>query len=142
MKRVLVGLSGGVDSAVAAYLLQKEGYEVCGVTLRTWDAGDGSESRCCEIDDARRIAQKLGIRYYTLNCVEEFSKKVVDPFVNSYLSGRTPNPCIECNRFLKWEKMLYAAKVMADVAVKLIESPEKIAEAKEEASARIKNRKK
>ena len=112
MKRVLVGLSGGVDSAVAAYLLQKEGYEVCGVTLRTWDAGDGSESRCCEIDDARRIAQKLGIRYYTLNCVEDFSKKVVDPFVNSYLSGRTPNPCIECNRFLKWEKMLYAAKVM------------------------------
>ena len=112
MKRVLVGMSGGVDSAAAAYLLQKEGYEVCGVTLRTWDAGDGSESRCCEIDDAQRVAHRLGIRHYALNCVADFSGKVVDPFVRSYLEGQTPNPCIECNRYVKWEKMLYAAKVM------------------------------
>lgn len=112
MKKVLVGMSGGVDSAVAAYLLQKEGYEVCGVTLRTWDAGDGSESRCCEIDDARKVAWKLGIQYYALNSTAEFSRDVVDPFVQSYLRGQTPNPCIECNRCLKWDRMLYAAKVM------------------------------
>lgn len=105
-------MSGGVDSAVAAYLLQKEGYEVCGVTLRTWEADGEEESRCCEIDDAKRVSNKLGIKHYALNCVEDFSKKVVDPFVQSYLDGQTPNPCIECNHFVKWEKMLYAAKVM------------------------------
>ncbi|MDO5134007.1 MAG: tRNA 2-thiouridine(34) synthase MnmA [Eubacteriales bacterium] len=107
-KRVLVGMSGGVDSAVAAYLLQKEGHDVCGVTLRTLD----TEGRCCEIDDARRAAWKLGIRFYALNCIDDFSAKVVDPFVCAYLRGLTPNPCIECNRFVKWEKMLYAARVM------------------------------
>ena len=108
MKKVLVGMSGGVDSAVAAYLLQKQGYEVCGVTLRTSDA----ENRCCEIDDARRVAWKLGIPYYALNCIDDFTKEVVTPFVRCYLEGLTPNPCIECNRRVKWEKMLYAAKVM------------------------------
>ena len=112
MKKVLVGMSGGVDSAVAAYLLQTEGYEVCGVTLRTWDAGDGTESRCCEIDDARRVSNALGISFYPLNCVGDFSRSVVEPFIQSYLDGKTPNPCIECNRYLKWDKMLYAAKVM------------------------------
>ena len=111
-KKVLVGMSGGVDSAVAALLLQREGYEVSGVTLRTWDAGDGTESRCCEIDDARAVAWKLGIRYYTLNCIDDFCREVVDPFVDEYLHGLTPNPCVLCNRALKWEKMLYAAKVM------------------------------
>lgn len=112
MKRVLVGMSGGVDSAVTAYLLQKEGYEVCGVTLRTWAPDGEEEGKCCEIDDARRVSNALGIRFYPLNCVGEFAQKVVDPFVNSYLEGETPNPCIECNRYLKWDKMLYAAKVM------------------------------
>ena len=112
MKRVLVGMSGGVDSAVTAYLLQKEGYEVCGVTLRTWAPDDGSEGKCCEIDDARRVSNALGIRFYPLNCISEFSQKVVEPFVNSYLRGETPNPCIECNRYLKWDKLLYAARVM------------------------------
>ena len=111
-KKVLVGMSGGVDSAVAAYLLQKEGYEVCGVTLRTWEGEDGAESRCCEIDDARRVAWKLGIQYYTLNCTREFARDVVDPFAASYLRGQTPNPCVICNRSIKWDKMLYAAKVM------------------------------
>ena len=71
MKKVLVGMSGGVDSAVAAYLLQKEGYEVCGVTLRTWQADSGEDSRCCEIDDAQRVAHKLGIRHYALNCLRD-----------------------------------------------------------------------
>ena len=112
MKKVLVGMSGGVDSAVAAYLLQKEGYEVCGVTLRTWEGEDGAESRCCEIDDTRRVAWKLGIQYYTLNCTREFARDVVDPFAASYLHGQTPNPCVICNRSIKWDKMLYAAKVM------------------------------
>ena len=112
MKKVLVGMSGGVDSAVAAYLLQKEGYEVCGVTLRTWEGEDGAESRCCEIDDARRVAWKLGIQYYTLNCTREFARDVVDPFAASYLHGQTPNHCVICNRSIKWDKMLYAAKVM------------------------------
>ena len=108
-KKVLVGMSGGVDSAVAAYLLQKEGYEVCGVTLRT--LGE-DESRCCEIDDARRVSNLLGFRFYPLNCVRDFEKEVMAPFVRSYLEGRTPNPCIECNRYIKWDKMLYAAKVL------------------------------
>lgn len=108
MKKVLVGMSGGVDSAVAAYLLQKEGYEVCGVTLRTSER----ESRCCELDDARAVAWKLGIRHYVLNCTDAFSRDVVDPFVSDYLHGLTPNPCVICNRVVKWEKMLYAAKVM------------------------------
>lgn len=111
-KRVLVGMSGGVDSAVAAYLLQKEGYDVCGVTLRTWVGENGQESRCCEIDDARRTAWKLGIRYYALNSIADFEEKVTRPFVRDYLSGLTPNPCIECNRYVKWERMQYAAKVM------------------------------
>lgn len=105
-------MSGGVDSAVAAYLLQKEGYDVCGVTLRTWVGENGQESRCCEIDDARRTAWKLGIRYYALNSIADFEEKVTRPFVRDYLSGLTPNPCIECNRYVKWERMQYAAKVM------------------------------
>ena len=110
--KVIVGMSGGVDSAVAALLLKKEGYEVVGVTLRTWVADDGTESRCCEIDDARRVAMKLGIRYFAPNCLAEFRNYVTEPFVRDYLDGLTPNPCIECNRYVKWERMLYNAKVL------------------------------
>ena len=111
MKRVIVGLSGGVDSAVAALLLKREGYDVTGVTLRTWLSESGEESRCCEIDDARFIAMKLGIPYYPLNCADAFKKCVIDPFVESYLKGETPNPCIECNRYIKWERMLYYTNI-------------------------------
>ena len=111
MEKVIVGMSGGVDSAVAAYLLKQAGYEVMGVTLRTWQEEDGTEGRCCEIDDARSSAFKLGIPFYPINCLAEFREKIVDPFVSEYLCGRTPNPCIECNRFIKWEKLLYYAKV-------------------------------
>ena len=105
-------MSGGVDSAVAAWLLKQNGFEVIGVTLRTWEADDGSESRCCDIDDARDTANCLGIRYVPVNCLSDFQKHVVGPFAEEYLRGRTPNPCIECNRYVKWEKLLYYAKVV------------------------------
>ena len=112
MTKIIVGMSGGVDSAVAAVLLKKAGYEVIGLTLRTWTGDDGTESRCCEIDDARNVARKLGIPYYTLNCLSDFQRHVIDPFVQSYVQGETPNPCVVCNRLVKWERMLYFAKVM------------------------------
>ena len=106
--RVIVGMSGGVDSAVAAFMLKESGYEVIGLTLRTWDSGD---SRCCAIDDARETARILGIRYQVLNCVSEFREKIERPFVLSYLNGETPSPCVICNREVKWERMLYAADI-------------------------------
>ena len=112
MPRVIVGMSGGVDSAVAALLLQRAGYEVIGVTLRTWASADGQESRCCEIDDARSAAMKLGIRYVPVNCLSAFEAHVVRPFVTDYLHGLTPNPCVLCNRDVKWDKLLYLAKVL------------------------------
>lgn len=104
-------MSGGVDSAVAAFLLKEKGYDVIGVTLRTWVGEDGEESRCCEIDDARRTAWELGIRYYPYNCLGLFKEKVIEPFAQDYIHGLTPNPCIECNRYVKWGKMLYIADV-------------------------------
>ncbi len=112
MAKVIVGMSGGVDSAVAAFLLKEAGHEVIGVTLRTWISDDGEESRCCEIDDARAIAHKLGIPYHVFNCVSDFKCKVLDPFINDYIHGYTPNPCVICNRYIKWDKMAYFAKVL------------------------------
>ena len=112
MAKVLNGMSGGVDSAVAAWLLKQQGHEVIGVTLRTWESDDGTESRCCEIDDARRVAMRLGIPYYPLNSLRAFKEDVTDPFIREYLAGRTPNPCIRCNRHVKWERMLYFMKVL------------------------------
>ena len=112
MKKVIVGMSGGVDSAVTAYLLKAAGFSVTGITLRTWFSAEGEESRCCEIDDARRVAWKIGIPYYAFNCVLAFQDNVTKPFVSEYLQGLTPNPCIVCNRYVKWEKMLYYAKVL------------------------------
>lgn len=112
MKKVIVGMSGGVDSAVAALLLKKAGYEVIGVTLRTWLSDIGEEGRCCELDDARNICIKLGIPYYPLNCSDVFKEKVIDPFIGAYLDGKTPNPCIECNRYVKWDRLLFYSKVL------------------------------
>ena len=112
MAKVIVGMSGGVDSAAAAYLLKKEGYDVVGVTLRTWESEDGMENRCCEIDEARRIADAIGIEYRTLNCVSAFENQVIRPFMQEYLCGRTPNPCIGCNPLIKWEWMEYLAGVL------------------------------
>ena len=106
--RVIVGMSGGVDSAVTAYLLKMKGYEVLGVTLRIVSE-EGEVSRCCEIDDARLVCDKLGIPYYVRNCSARFSECVIDPFIRAYTEGRTPNPCVVCNRKIKWEELMLAA---------------------------------
>ena len=112
MPKVIVGMSGGVDSAVAAYLLKQAGYDVVGVTLRTWPGSDGQESRCCEIDDARETSKMIGIPFHAFNCVSEFEDKVIAPFMSDYLHGMTPNPCVVCNREVKWERLLYYANVL------------------------------
>lgn len=115
MAKVLVGLSGGVDSAVAALLLKEQGYDVVGITLRTWESDKGEMSRCCEIDDARDTAALLGIPFHTVNCVSSFCERVTKPFVAEYMRGRTPNPCVGCNREVKWAKMTeYASILQAD----------------------------
>jgi len=112
-KKVVLGMSGGVDSSVAAYLLQKEGYEVIGVTMNVWKK-EGEEmierkGGCCglsDIEDARRIADKLDIEHHILNFRGDFQRKVVQNFIEEYKEGRTPNPCIACNRYVKWQSLL------------------------------------
>lgn len=117
-KKVLVAMSGGVDSSVAAALLVQQGYEVVGVTMQIWpdDAPNPSgETACCSlsaVEDARRVAQKLGIPYYVLNFKDLFQEKVIDYFVEEYLHGRTPNPCIACNRYIKFEALLRKAQML------------------------------
>lgn len=118
-KKVMVGMSGGVDSSVAAAILLQQGYEVIGVTLQIWQDMDEemqkSEGSCCSlsaVDDARRVANKLGIPYYVLNFKDIFNKKVIDYFKEEYFKGRTPNPCIACNRHVKWQAMLDKAVSM------------------------------
>ena len=109
--RVLVAMSGGVDSSVAAALMTEGGHEVVGVTLKLWSGPDGEmpTAGCCTLsdsEDARRVAATLGIPYYVLDYTEEFRDGVVDRFVTDYASGRTPNPCIECNRTVKFDRLL------------------------------------
>jgi tRNA-uridine 2-sulfurtransferase len=112
-KKVVVGMSGGVDSSVAAYLLKKAGYDVIGVTMQIWqdeDVATQEESGgCCglsAVDDARRVAYALDIPYYVMNFKREFKDAVIDYFVKEYEKGNTPNPCIACNRYVKWESLL------------------------------------
>lgn len=104
-EKVVVGLSGGVDSSVCAYLLKQQGYEVLGVTMDLWQSENGSKA----IEDAKRVSEKLGIPHYVLNFKEEFKEKVVDHFIERYFLGLTPNPCVVCNRYIKGEALLQKA---------------------------------
>ncbi len=115
--RVLLGMSGGVDSSVAAYLLKEQGYEVVGVTMNLWSFEDYggnvlSEKGCCSLesfDDARAVAKQLDIPHYVLNFKEPFKKYVIEDFKREYMKGRTPNPCILCNTIIKWQELLKKA---------------------------------
>ena len=116
---VMVGMSGGVDSSVAAAILLDKGYDVVGVTMQIWpDMGEErqkTEGGCCSlsaVDDARRVAERLGIPYYVLNFKDVFQEKVIDYFKEEYIRGRTPNPCIACNRYVKFEALLQKAVSM------------------------------
>ncbi|OGC90298.1 MAG: tRNA 2-thiouridine(34) synthase MnmA [candidate division Zixibacteria bacterium RBG_16_53_22] len=115
-KRVLVGMSGGVDSSMAAALLREQGYDVIGITLKLYDYAklnfEPPDGGCCTIDlinDARLVCDRLGVPHYVIDLQRAFEKTVIDDFINSYSHGRTPNPCINCNRFIKWGEMLKTA---------------------------------
>ncbi|MEZ5228292.1 MAG: tRNA 2-thiouridine(34) synthase MnmA [Acidimicrobiales bacterium] len=113
MAEILVAMSGGVDSSVAAALLVEQGHQVTGVTLKLW--GGESDSGCCsvsDVDDARRVAQQLGIDHHVFNFGDEFVEFVIDPYVADYQAGRTPNPCVECNRHIKFDKLLRRADAL------------------------------
>jgi tRNA-specific 2-thiouridylase len=111
IKKIVVAMSGGVDSSVAAALLKEEGHDVIGVTMQIWPGG--KESSCCSlsaVEDARRVANKLGIPYYVLNFKKIFKRKVIDYFISEYECGRTPNPCVKCNQHIKFDALLEKAK--------------------------------
>lgn len=114
--RVIVAMSGGVDSAVTAALLSEQGYECIGVTMKVWPSflpAGGAEGGCCglgAVEDARGVAFRLGIRWYVLNFGEVFTETVIEPFCRGYLAGQTPNPCILCNRDVKWRALLQKAR--------------------------------
>jgi tRNA-specific 2-thiouridylase len=114
--RILVAMSGGVDSSVAAVMLHEQGFEVIGLTMKTWDYAStgtsGKETGCCSLDsinDARNLAVQMGFPHYILDIREEFGNFVIDNFVDEYMAGRTPNPCVLCNTHIKWEALLKRA---------------------------------
>lgn len=115
-KKVVIGMSGGVDSSVAAYLLKEQGYDVIGVTMQIWQEDKDYTEReggCCSlsaVDDARRVANKIGIPFYVMNFRDSFKEKVIDYFVQEYIDGKTPNPCIACNKHLKFDELLRKAQ--------------------------------
>jgi tRNA-uridine 2-sulfurtransferase len=117
--RVLVAMSGGIDSTVTAMLMHEEGYEVVGITMKTWDyASSGSSSKetgCCSLDsinDARQVAVDMGFHHFIVDIREEFGDYVIDNFVDEYIAGRTPNPCVLCNTHIKWNALLKRADAL------------------------------
>ncbi|HNE81919.1 MAG TPA: tRNA 2-thiouridine(34) synthase MnmA [Flavobacteriales bacterium] len=117
--RILVAMSGGVDSSVAALLLHEQGHEVVGVTMKTWDYAEGGAGKritgCCDLDsinDARELAVTLGFQHIILDIREEFGSSIIGNFTDEYMAGRTPNPCVLCNTFIKWEALLKRADMM------------------------------
>jgi tRNA-specific 2-thiouridylase len=118
MARVLVAMSGGVDSSVAAARLRDAGHDVTGVTLKLW--GGDSDSGCCtvgDVEDARRVAAQLAIDHYVWNFTDDFDAHVVAPYVDAYTRGHTPNPCIDCNRTMKWGRLLDRARALGYDAI-------------------------
>ena len=116
--QVMTAMSGGVDSSVAAALLARDGHEVVGVTMKLW--GGPSDTGCCsvaDVMDARRVADALGIDHHVFNFGEDFSDRVVDPYVADHAAGRTPNPCVECNRHIKFDRLLRRADALGFDAV-------------------------
>jgi tRNA-specific 2-thiouridylase len=115
-ERVVVAMSGGVDSSVAAALLHQQGYDVIGMTMKLWEGPSQPQSRhktCCTLDDvsdARRVAAQLGIPFFVANFKAQFAAHVIDYFTTSYLQGQTPNPCVQCNRYLKFTHLLHRAQ--------------------------------
>ena len=115
-KKVVVGMSGGVDSSVAAYLLKEQGYDVIGITLRMSPDDDETienEGGCCSlsaVEDARRVCDRIGIPFYVLNFKDIFKEKVIDYFIDEYMVGKTPNPCIACNKHIKFDALLRKAR--------------------------------
>lgn len=118
--KILVAMSGGIDSTVTALLLHEQGYEVIGITMKTWDYVDTGihskkETGCCSLDslqDARRVAVDLGFHHFILDIREEFGDAVIDNFVDEYIAGRTPNPCVLCNTHIKWNALLKRADAL------------------------------
>ena len=117
--RVLVAMSGGIDSTVTAMMLHEQGYEVIGITMKTWDyansGGSSKETGCCSLDsinDARQVAVDVGFHHFIIDIREEFGDYVIDNFVDEYLAGRTPNPCVLCNTHIKWNALLKRADAL------------------------------
>ena len=117
-QKALIAMSGGVDSAVAAYLMQKQGYDCIGTTMKLFDnaaAGLSAEKTCCsleDMEDARAVADRLGIPHTVFNFIPDFKAQIIDRFAEAYVHGATPNPCIDCNRYMKFQKLLFRARQM------------------------------
>ena len=118
MAKALIAMSGGVDSSVAAYIMKEEGFDCIGCTMKLYDNADAGVSRdktCCSLDDvedARSVAARLGMPYYVFNFSDDFREKIICKFIDSYERGRTPNPCIDCNRYMKFAKLCERARIL------------------------------